>query len=73
MNTNPHKVHSTPPQLSSTPPRSESGAEIQIGAATFVVTRTYTGGCSITDLLQQRVQQAAQAAPTIDEGIGKAV
>lgn len=63
MNTNPREMHSTLPQ----PPHSESGAEIQIGSATFVVTRTYTGACSITDLLQQRVQRAAQSPNPLTE------
>lgn len=66
MNEKPHEVRSTPEH-------SESATQVQLGAGTFTVTRTYTGTCPVKELMQQRVQQAAQTATTIDEGIGKAV
>lgn len=55
------------------PPPDARGTETQLGAGTFQVTRAYAGSCPVSDLLGQRILQAAQTATTIDEGIGKAV
>lgn len=60
--------------ISHTPPPSDArGTETQLGAGTFQVTRTYAGSCTVSDLLQQRMLQASDAASSIDGGIGTAV
>ena len=63
---------STNPSPTPLPP-AEPGTVTSIGTATFVVTRLYAGSRPISDLLLQRMRQAAAPSPSIDEEAGTAV
>lgn len=62
-------INTLPP---SSPPDAR-GTETQLGAGIFQVTRTYAGNCPVSDLLRQRILQAADAISSIDGRIGTAV
>lgn len=59
--------------LPPSPPPDARGTETQLGAGIFQVTRIYAGNCPVSDLLRQRILQAADTTSSIDGGIGTAV
>ncbi len=59
--------------LSTPPPPDARGTETHLGAGIFQVTRTFAGSYPVSDLLRQRILQAADTTSSIDGRIGTAV